>query len=253
MTTTHLPGKFVWFELVTGDVSKAKGFYGELFGWKTESMPMQGFDYTIVKNGETSIGGMTPPEGPQPIHWHTYLSVSDVDGAAKIAKKAGGTVLAEPFDVPNVGRMARIRDPQGASFSVFKSSQSDPPDGPRPPGSFYWNELATSDDLGAMAFYEKVAGFTYSAMDMGPFGTYRIAKAGGADRGGMMKSPDPKAPSMWLPYVRVEDCDGATARAKKLGAKVIAEPSDVPNVGRFSILEDPSGALIAIITTADKA
>ncbi len=249
--TQHLPGKFVWFELMTKDAEKAKGFYGELFGWTTEAMPMPGFEYTLVKNGEAAHAGITAPQGDAPAHWHSYVSVSDVDAAAARAKKAGGAVLMEPFDVPTVGRMAAIRDPQGATFSLFKSAQGDDADeATKKLGSFYWNELWTTDDHAAMAFYTEVVGFAFRGMDMGPMGTYRVASASGADRGGLMKSPNPKAPPMWLPYVKVDDCDKTTARAKKLGGTVIAEPSDIPEVGRFSILQDPTGAVIAVIRAA---
>ncbi len=247
--TQHIDGKFVWFELVTSDVGAAKGFYGELLGWTTEGMP--GGEYTIVNNAGVGQAGITEPRMGEPAHWHSYVSVPDVDAAAKRAVKAGGKVLVEPFDVPTVGRMAAIQDPQGAVLSLFRAEQGDPADvATKPIGGFYWNELWTRDDRAARAFYAEVVGFEFRDVDMGPMGTYHVAHASGADRGGLMRSPDAKAPPMWLPYVKVDDCDRTVARAQKLGATVLAPASDVPEIGRFSVLKDPTGAVIAVMQAA---
>ncbi|MDQ3037242.1 MAG: VOC family protein [Myxococcota bacterium] len=245
--TTHLPGKFVWLELLTDDAAKAKGFYGELFGWTASPMPMGDFTYEIIQNGGAGIGGYAASRGQRP-QWHAYVSVEDVDATAKRIEKSGGAVIVPAFDVPGVGRMAAVRDPQGASFSIMRSAQDDAPDAPAVDGAFYWNELWTEDDAAALAFYEKALGYTHEAMDMGPMGTYRVLEQSGSSRGGIMKSPDPKAPPMWLPYVRVKDTDATAARAEKLGATVLAPPSDIPGIGRFAVLADPQGAAIAIIT-----
>lgn len=104
----------------------------------------------------------------------------------------------------------------------------------------------------ALAFYEKTFGFSHDSMDMGPQGTYYMLKsADGKMRGGLMQSSGNEAPPMWLPYVHVADCDASVTKAQKLGAKAtVVPPTDIPNVGRFSVLLDSQGAAFAIMKQA---
>ena len=248
---SHLPGKFVWFECVTRDAKRAQAFYGEVLGWKVEAFPMGDFTYEMIKAGATAIGGYAPPaDAKTPPHWISYLSVDDVDAAVKRVTAAGGKLLDGPSDIPTVGRMAKVADPQGAIFQLFRASDGDPADGPSANGQFYWNELWAADGKKAVAFYEKVAGFTHKDMDMGPEGTYHVLEKGDKSRAGIMTSTRKDVAPMWLPYVAVDDCDAAVARAKKQGGAVHVEPTDIPNIGRFAILSDPTGATIAVIKPA---
>jgi len=115
-------GAFSWSELMTTDVEGARKFYSNLFGWKTEEMPMANMKYTIVKVGEEGVGGMMPiPPQAQgsPPNWGVYVTVDDVDATAKKAKVLGGKVLVPPTDIPNVGRFAVLQDPQGAVISAI--------------------------------------------------------------------------------------------------------------------------------------
>jgi predicted enzyme related to lactoylglutathione lyase len=242
----------VWYELVSKDAKKAQGFYGEVFGWKTVPFPMGASTYEMIYAGQTPdtmIGGYAAPKNDrQPSHWISCVSVEDVDAAAKAAIANGGKVVEVPFDVPSVGRRARIADPQGAELYVFKNAKGDPADVPTaPPGRFFWNELHTTDPTKALAFYEKVAGLTHRSMDMGPAGTYHIVSRGGVDRGGVTSHLQPGVSPHWLPYVAVDDPDATIARAKKLGATIPMPPEDIPGVGRFGVLQDPTGALLAIM------
>ena len=107
---THINGKFVWFELVTKDAKKAQAFYGEVLGWKVESYPMGDFTYDMIKAGDGTVGGYAQPSNGQGAHWISYVSVPDVDAAAKAAVKAGGKTIEPARDVPTVGRMQRIAD-----------------------------------------------------------------------------------------------------------------------------------------------
>ncbi len=117
-------GAFSWSELMTNDVAAAKKFYGELFNWKMEEMPMShGGTYTVVKAGDEGVGGIMdmPPNVPpgMPPVWGTYVTVDNVDETAQRAQKLGGKVVMPPMDIPNVGRMVVIQDPQGAVISAI--------------------------------------------------------------------------------------------------------------------------------------
>jgi predicted enzyme related to lactoylglutathione lyase len=241
----HIFGKFVWFEHNTTDVGKAKGFYGELFGWGVQSLSMGETSYEMITAGETPIGGYVKLEGKGAPHWTSYVSVEDVDATAKKIVAAGGKVLAPAFDVPTVGRMSQVADPQGASFWIMRGTE-DAPDAPPAAGRFFWNELWARDGKKAAAFYRDVLGYTVKDAPM-PDGTYHVLEAGGGPRAGIMTSPDAKAPPAWLPYVAVDDCDATLAKARKLGASIQLPATDVPEVGRFAVLRDPNGAAIAVI------
>jgi uncharacterized protein len=243
-----LPGKFVWYELSTSDAKRAQAFYGEVLGWTVRPFPMGNASYDMVYVGETMIGGYGAAQPGDRSQWLGCVSVGDVDAAARAAAANGGKVISAPADVPTVGRIARVADPQGAELYLFKNSQGDPPDvDVAPPGTFFWNELHTPDPVKALAFYEKVVGWEHRAMDMGLNGTYHIVSKGGADRSGVTNVLPPGVPPHWLPYVHVEDPDGTLARVPRNGGAVAFGPENIPGIGRFGVLADPTGALLAVM------
>ena len=246
------PGKFVWFEHVSPDAKKAQKFYDEVLGWKVEPWGNSGYDMILAGDTpDTMIGGYAEPARGQKPHWVAYVSVDDVDAAAAAAAANGGKIVEAPHDLPGIGRAARIADPQGAELYVFKNDSGDPADppstAPPPPRRFFWNELHTSDPKSALSFYEKVLGFTHRALDMGPAGNYYILSKDGVDRGGVTAHLPGGMKPHWLPYVEVDDADATIARAKKLGAKIPIAPEDIPGIGRFGVLEDPTGAVLAVM------
>ncbi len=118
---TH--GAFSWNELSTPDPAGAAAFYGELFGWTTQQMGPEMGHYRVVSVGKTGVAGiMAPPPGspPMPPHWGCYITVNDADAAVRRCGELGGATLVPPMEVPGVGRMAVLRDPQGAVFSVMQ-------------------------------------------------------------------------------------------------------------------------------------
>jgi len=246
-----VPGKFVWFELVSRDAKKAQAFYGEVLGWKVKPFPMGDLPYEMICVGDsidTMIGGYARPKSDrQPSHWISCVSVEDVDATAKAATSNGGKVVEAPFDLPGVGRTARIADPQGADLCLFRNATGDPPDALPTLGQWVWNELHTSDPTKALPFYEKVLGFSHRSMDAGPGGTYHILSKGGVDRGGVTSYLPSGVPPHWLPYVLVDDVDATITRARRLTATIPVNPEDIPGVGRFAVLKDPTGAVLAIM------
>ncbi len=251
---SHLPGKFVWFEHHSTDSARAARFYEALFGWRTEVMPMGPQNYSMIMNGSTGIGGYGKSAAGTPSRWMPYLSVNSVDDSFAQALRAGAKALMPPTDFGPVGRGAAIADPTGAVFSLWKSAEGDRPDPAKTPaGEWVWNELWSSDPAKALAFYEGAFGFTHDTMDMGPGGTYTMLMKDGVHRGGLARSVNPKAPSMWLPYVEVADCDATAAKAGPLGGKLLSAPADIPGVGRFAIVSDPLSVPIAMLRGIDRA
>jgi predicted enzyme related to lactoylglutathione lyase len=254
IVTTHAPGTFCWADLGTPDAAAAKRFYTELFGWKYEDMPMgEGADYTMFQVGGNWVAAMYPQDSQQqsqgiPPHWLSYVAVESADLAAERTRGLGGTVLMDAFDVFEVGRMAVVQDPAGAVVALWEARTHPGAGIIGEPNSLCWNELNTGDPDRAAAFYTGLLGWETEKQPMGDF-IYTYFKQGERRNGGMMQvTPEMgPIPPHWAVYFAVDDCDGKAARATALGGRVLVPPTDVPDVGRFSILQDPQGAAFAIV------
>lgn len=251
MTAAQNP--FVWYELMTSDVAGAKAFYTHVVGWNTEDMPMPSMTYTMLRMGETQIGGMMPlpkeaaAAGMRPC-WLAYISVDDVDGTAAKVKRLGGKILAAPMDIPNVGRFAVATDPQGAAFNLFKPLQGGQPAASREPGHVGWHELHTSDWPKAFEFYAELFGWTKAdAMDMGAMGIYQLFGINNVPAGAMFNSPAAQAARYWLFYFIVGDIDAAGKRLSEGGGKIMQGPMQVPGGDWIIQAADPQGAAFALV------
>lgn len=120
-------GTVTWNELMTDDPEAAADFYVDVFGYRVDTADMELGHYSLFmadgnREGYYAAGMVQMPEDMVgvPNYWGVYFAVDDCDATVAAAKTAGGTVLAEPFEVPDTGRMAVIQDPQGAVFSLMK-------------------------------------------------------------------------------------------------------------------------------------
>ena len=155
----------------------------------------------------------------------------------------------EPMSVPDVGRMAVLRDPQGAVFAVFTAEADSPGrEGPPQVGEFSWHELATSDYEAGFDFYSALFGWQKTtAMDMGEMGVYQMYGSGEHELGGMYNLlPEIPAPPHWLLYAKVPDVEAAAETVKSLGGQVLNGPMDVPGGDRVVQCMDPQGAAFAL-------
>jgi predicted enzyme related to lactoylglutathione lyase len=249
-------GRYVWFDLRTTDVPRAKDFYSDVVGWKTTRWP--GGDYEMWSAGDAQVGGLEEeaPEERQaglPPRWLAYIGASDVDATAKSAQELGGKVLVPPKDIPDVGRFAVLADPQGAEFAVFKPSGAGEAPDTEALGRFGWLELNTTDWQSAWKFYSALFGWQEtSSIDMGPeFGKYLMFGTDSNEAIGGMSNAAAfmKAPAHWLPYVNVKNTDEAAREIEKIGGKALNGPMDVPG-GRIAQCIDPQGAMFAIFSSA---
>ncbi len=121
-------GRFYWTELMTWNAEKAKAFYAETLGWTYDVMPMaEGGDYIVCKAGDIMAGGimeMKPGTGFDglPDHWFAYIAVDDIDARVAQVEAAGGEIMRPPFDVPEVGRIAMVKDAAGAAIGWLTPS-----------------------------------------------------------------------------------------------------------------------------------
>jgi len=251
----YTPGTFCWVELSTTDQNGAKAFYTQLLGLDVREVPFgEGAVYTILTKKGLDAGAICTQDPSQtqmgiPPNWLSYVSVANVADSAKKAGELGGNVVAGPFDVMNVGKMAVAMDPAGAAFAMWQPLDHIGAQIVNEPGSWCWNELGTNDTDAAGKFYSGLFGWGLDAMEMGGGMIYTMLRNGEKHTGGMYKITSEMGgmPPNWMIYFAVADCDQSAEKVTSLGGKVIVPPSDIPNVGRFSLVQDPQGAYFGII------
>jgi predicted enzyme related to lactoylglutathione lyase len=244
-------GQFVWYELTTPDVDAARKFYAPITGWGTQQFDK---DYTMWTTGGEPLAGIFKlgPEQRQqgiPPNWMPYIEASNIDDTARKVTSLGGTVVVQPADIPGTGRFAVVRDPQGATFGLYKSVRpSRAWDGTPTLGRFSWHELMTTDYQKAFDFYRQLFGWEKTGeMDIGDGTPYLMYGLKGSMYGGIFTRP-PEMSGMapfWLLYVNVKDVQKAVDTATKAGAFVRQPPMEVPG-GMIAVLGDPQGAAFAV-------
>jgi predicted enzyme related to lactoylglutathione lyase len=249
----HVAGNFCWFELGTSDQNAAKEFYCELFGWRFDDTPlppeMGGVYTTLTKDGK-KVGAMYqlgPHSGDAPPNWMLYVAVDSADETAAKVAELGGEALCPPFDVMEHGRMVMFKDPTGAVLSVWQAKEHPGAELVDAPGSACWGELATTDLKKAGDFYSSLFGWSLKESSDGM--PYTEFGNQGKAIGGMMplsSMQNDGMPPSWSVYFAVENCDAAAEKARGLGASLCVPPSDIPNVGRFAVIQDPQGAFFSI-------
>jgi hypothetical protein len=253
----HEPGTFCWPELATTDAASAKALYGALFGWTFEDQPAgPGATYTIAKLAGKDVAALYELEEAEraqgvPPHWNSYAAVANADDAVARVRVLGGSVVAAPFDVAEKGRMAVVKDPQGAALCLWEARAHPGAQLVGELGSLCWTELATNDTAAAGHFYASLFGWAVKRQETGPHEYTELWK-GPRPAGGMLaieKDWGPMPPS-WGVYFRVADCDATAAQAKALGARVLTGPEDIAKVGRYAFLGDREGAPFAVIALA---
>ncbi len=260
---TNRPGDFIWYELMTSDADAAQEFYGGLVGWSFRDSGTPGMDYRLFSAKDQVAGGVMPLSaemisGGAQSAWLGYIAVDDVDKSVAAMKTEGAEVHVAPNDIPGVGRMAFLADPQGAFFYVMKPAPENPDQSNNSfattepmVGHCAWNELASSDPAGAKSFYEGHFDWQPDGdMDMGGLGKYEFWKVGD-DRGHMIGAVMPLMPGMpqsiWTYYFRVPDIDKALAYVNDNGGTPLQEPTEIPG-GEFSLSGlDPQGAGFGLV------
>jgi predicted enzyme related to lactoylglutathione lyase len=249
------PGSFCWVELATTDQFAANSFYGALFGWGVNNIPMGPNDfYSMYQLQGRELGAactLRPEERAQgiPPHWRLYIAVDNADATAARAAQLGGKVLAPAFDVMDVGRMAVLQDPTGAHFNLWQSKRDSANAISGVDGTLCWADLNTPDPERARKFYTDLFGWkmTDDTDDDPPSGYVHIQN--GEDFiGGIppVRPNSPRMPAHWMAYFQTSNCDATAAKAKQHGARFYMEPTTMENVGRFAIVADPQGAVFAI-------
>jgi predicted enzyme related to lactoylglutathione lyase len=244
-------GRPLWYELLTTDMKAAEAFYTNVVGWTTMATQGAHGPYTIFKNaaGDQVAGVMTRPEGMNwPPHWVMYIGVPKLEDAVSQIEQRGGSAMSPIVDIPNIGRMRAMQDPQGARFEVYEPVAPPPrPETPPDAGDIAWHELYTTDVDAAMKFYFDQFRWraTEPAFDMGPQGKYHMFGRSFTLGGMMNKMPQMPAP-YWGFYFRVSDVNAGAERITAGGGQVLNGPVEVPGGDRIVQGMDPQGALFSL-------
>lgn len=255
------PGKIIWRDLLTHDLEGSQRFYGSLFGWEFESIGSEsGFSsdsaYTLIRHDGRLIGGMINTvalNGRDDIsQWVVAMSVDDVDAAAAMFAADGGEVIAAPTDLQRRGRLAVVRDAEGALLALLQTRDGDPVDNEPVVDEFLWEELWTTDIDKATKFYGSVTGLRADEWDVdqdqSSDATYRVLKSGETPRLGIMPNPLEALGPVWVSYLRVDSPADIAAKVDALGGRVIVEAQARPLGGEVAFIAGPSGAGIALQT-----
>ncbi|MFB7475165.1 VOC family protein [Kitasatospora sp. NPDC056184] len=257
VTAEHYPpGTPCWVDLMAPDQQAALDFYRDLFGWQGEIGPPETGGYAMCTLNGKAVAGIMAAQpmgegGPTPpTVWTTYLASADADATQAAIAAAGGTVVFPAMDVLTVGRMLVATDPTGAAFGVWQPVDFYGAQKVNEPGALTWNELHTSDIPEAARFYRGALGLDSAPMEGAD--NYHSFSVGGRPVGGLttLEGAPPGVPSHWLTYFAVDDTDSTVDALVKAGGGVLVPPFDLATVGRMAVVQDPQGAVFAVIKAA---
>ena len=247
---TNLHGSPIWYELMTNAPDQAEAFYTQVMNWSFAVSPdgsKDGYRAFTAVDGE-GVGGVMSTPGPAAI-WAVYFSVTDVDTAAARVRDLGGHVHLGPRDIPGVGRFAFVADPQGATFYLMRGADNAASTAfaPARTGHCSWNELVTSDQNAALAFYTALFGWKKAgAMPMDAMGDYTFIGHQDQMIGAMMNSPQPGTAPFWNFAFTIPDIDRAAQQVQAAGGTIRLGPVALPgDQGDWMIqIDDPHGARV---------
>jgi predicted enzyme related to lactoylglutathione lyase len=266
----YIAGVPCWVDTSQPDPAAAAVFYGGLFGWEFEEAMPAGSSGSYLtarlRGGEVAAISSLPEGAPARAMWNTYIWVDSADEATARARAAGGSVLSEPFDVMDAGRMAMLADTDGAAFCVWQARRHKGARIVNEAGSLNFNVLSCRDLEAAKRFYGAVFGWT--ALDLGTgeywtltaYGDYlETLTPGVRERAAAFGAPgfadvlaaitliaddDPAGPAQWGVTFATDDADATAAKAVELGGTVVTPPVDAP-YSRLTVIRDPQGAMFS--------
>jgi predicted enzyme related to lactoylglutathione lyase len=265
----YIPGVPCWVDTTQPDPDAAASFYGGLFGWEFEDVMPPGSELKYlmarIRGLDAAAISSAPEAGPPGAVWNTYVWVDSADETASKVRDAGGSVLFEPMDVMDAGRMAVFADPEGAAFGVWQAREMKGARIVNEHATVNFNDLNTRDPEGAKAFYGAVFGWDALGLPGGfqmwtlpGYGDHleqgdpglrkRLAEFGGPEGfedvvASIVPLGDdrPDVPPHWGVTFAVDDADAVAQKATELGGNVIVPPFDAPWV-RATVVADPQGA-----------
>lgn len=252
-------GSFIWYELMTKDPVAAKAFYDDVVGWDIDGQAPPGpMNYRMIKASDGMAGGVMTISADMAANggramWIGYFGADDVDATVNAIKAAGGEIHLPPFDMPGVGRLAMVNDPQGVPFYVMRGASPDNSTAYQRMGVGHvsWNELMTTDDAAALDFYAKhfnveKVGTMPMPEGMGDYTFIGNGDSNGEAVGAVMRAT-PESPKQWNFYFRVPDIEAAKAGIEARGGTVLFGPHEVPGGELVISAVDPEGVSFGLV------
>lgn len=247
VTGNQPEGTPTWIDLGIPDLDRAIEFYRAMFGWEFDVGSAEVGHYTMCLLHGRPVAALMPNPDPDAtgFWWNVYLATPDCDHSAGRVTDAGGTLVADPMDVMDSGRMAIVRDPVGAQFGLWQGRAHIGCEVVNEPNSLVRNDLVTPDAGPARDFYASVFGFTLDRNeDMPDFDFTFLRRPDGHEVAGIFGLPDATEAS-WSTTFEVDDTDAAAQRATAAGGTCGA-PEDMI-YGRFATITDPFGVEFSVI------
>jgi len=249
-----MPGRFVWYELMTTDMDVARAFYTDVVGWSARDFSAPGVPYTLFLSGENAVCGLlhladeATRSGALP-RWLGYVQVDDVDAAAGQVLALGGNVYVPPANIGDISRFAIVTDAQKAVFALIKWTQpwNEPASALRANGRVSWHELFADDCDRALKFYGELFGWRKTIANSGDLGTYQLFASRGETIGGVLTKPPALPAPFWLHYFNVGDIDAAASRVTAGGGQIVNGPRQAPDGSWIVQCTDPQDAIFALI------
>ncbi len=256
MAQSSYQGRFVWHELLCNDTTAATVFYTRVLSWTAQPFsPGSPYMMFMAAGGKAVAGAMALADDARAMgtvpHWRGYIGAADVDAVVAQASRLGARILQPAQDLPAVGRVAMLADPEGARFGVYRPLTESAGDAAGNPG-FAWCELAARSRENALAFYQQLFGWELrTPMDMGGGFHYQTFGLGGEDFGGAYTIPaDRPMPPAWCPYASSSSADETAGKVVAAGGQLCHGPIDVPGGGRIVQFFDPQHAMFAVHSMA---
>jgi uncharacterized protein len=258
----YQPGVPCWVDTWQPDADAAVDFYRRLFGWEAEDTMPAGIDgkhyMCRLRGRDVAAVASRPYEAPPVTAWNTYVWVEDAASTAEQAVEAGGSLLQEPFDALDGGRIAIVADPAGAALGIWQPGAHRGAQLVNEPSAWAMSALSTPDPEDAKRFYGAVFDWETATFDAGGLEITMWTVPGYL--GGEPQQPVPRdvvatmappgnggAPPHWSVDFWIRDVDESAATVAELGGKVLAEPYDIPNTGlRQGMFADPQGATFSL-------
>jgi len=234
-------------QFTTVDLS---AFYADVLGWTAEGSGAEFGGYVTFRSDGRRVAGLmaNQPANGIPDFWNTYLSTDDAEATVESAVKAGASLIAGPMSVADLGSMAVLADPTGATVGLWQPGSHIGFEKYNEPGGVTWDELHSKNFEASKQFYAEVFGWQLEATSDTDDFRYFIGQVDGQPVAGLMDSSaflPPEVPSMWTVYFSVADIDAAAGRVTAGGGRVVRPPEDSP-FGRIGEFADPTGALFKL-------
>ncbi len=248
-----------WVDLMTENHQATIDFYGGLFGWEFRVGSDKTNHYTLALLDGDPVAGIAdlPDDAPIPTAWMTYFAVHDAGAASMLITMAAGPLSMNPVEITDggatLGRMAMAADPAGAIFGVWEAGTLAGARRVNEPGTLIWNEAMSANAAAVRPFYTRVFGWTLEQIGDGVNFDYTTARVEDRAICGVMQLPHgvpSNMPSSWMTYFATADTDASVLKVIELGGEVVTEPKASP-YGRFAMVQDPQGAVFALLSVSD--